>query len=143
MGITENVQLLLEVFSAIERRDDQRFRELLNPDFEIAWPPSLPYGGTSRGVVPAGPTWGATWLPLQPTKAEQRMDPRVVAATDDEVVVLWRQRGINSAGVRFDGEVLGLYKVVGGRLSRAQMFYFDTVPLARFLSQANGQATAP
>src|SRR5262245_58555717 len=143
MGITENVQLLIEVFSAIERRDDQRFRELLNPDFEIAWPPSLPYGGTSRGVIPAGPTWGATWLPLQPTETERRMEPRVVAASDDEVVVLWRQRGINSAGVRFDGEVLGLYKVVGGRLSRAQMFYFDTVPLVRFLSQAKDQATAP
>ncbi len=142
MGINENVTLVLEVFSAIERRDDQRFRELLRPDFEIAWPPSLPYGGTSRGVAPAGPTWGETWLPLQPTEAERRMDPRVVAASDDEVVVLWRQRGVSSAAVRFDGEVLGLYKVVGGKLARAQMFYFDTAPLVGFLAQAKDQAAA-
>ena len=35
------------------------------------------------------------------------MDPRVVAANGDEVVVLWRQRGVSRAGDRFDGEVLG------------------------------------
>jgi ketosteroid isomerase-like protein len=143
MGINENVNLLLEVFSAIERRDDRRFRELLRPDFEIVWPPSLPYGGTSRGVAPAGPTWGGTWLPLQPAEAERRMDPRVVAATEDEVVVLWHQRGVSRAGVRFDGEVLGLYRVVDGRLARAQMFYFDTASVVRFLAQATDQATVP
>jgi ketosteroid isomerase-like protein len=143
MGVKENVKLLLDVFSAIERRDDQRFRELLNPAFEIAWPPSLPYGGTSRGVAPAAPTWGETWLPLQPTEAERRMDPRVVAASDDEVVVLWRQRGVTPAGARFDGEVLGLYEVLDGKLARAQMFYFDTVPLVSFLAQAKGTATVP
>ncbi len=143
MGVNENVKLLLEVFGAIERRDDQRFRELLRPDFEIAWPPSLPYGGTSHGAAPAAPTWGETWLPLQPTEAERRMDPRVVAASEDEVVVLWRQRGVTPAGVRFDGEVLGLYKVLEGKLARAQMFYFDTVPLVSFLAQAKGEATVP
>jgi ketosteroid isomerase-like protein len=42
MGDSENARLLLDVFGAIERRDDQRFRELVTPDFEIAWPPSAP-----------------------------------------------------------------------------------------------------
>lgn len=111
MGISENVKLLLEVFSAIERRDDQQFRELVSPDFEIVWPPSLPYGGTLRGIAPAGPTWGATWLPLQPTEVERRMDARVVAASDDEVVVFWHQRGATPTGIRFDGEVLGLTRL--------------------------------
>jgi ketosteroid isomerase-like protein len=75
---------------------------------------------------------------LQPTAAERRMDPRVVAANDasGEVVVLWRQRGRSPAGERFDGEVLGLYQVRDGRLARAQMFYFDTVALAEFLANA-------
>jgi ketosteroid isomerase-like protein len=140
MTITDNVRLLLDVFSAIERRDDQRFRELLNVDFEIAWPPSLPYGGTSRGVAPASPSWSETWLPLQPTEAERRMDPRVVAASDDEVVVLWRQRGVTAAGTRFDGEALGLYRVRGGKLARAQMFYFDTAQLVGFLTRAKAEA---
>ena len=71
------------------------------------------------------------------------MEPRVVAASEEEVVVLWRQRGVTPAGDRFDGEVLGLYHVRGGKLARAQMFYFDTAALVSFLAKAKGQATAP
>jgi ketosteroid isomerase-like protein len=140
MTVTNNVRLVLDVFSAIEQHDDQRFRELLNPDFEIAWPPSLPYGGMARGAAPPSPSWSDTWLPLQPTAAERRMDARVVAASDDEVVVLWRQRGVTAGGARFDGEVLGLYRVWGGKLAHAQMFYFDTAQLVGFLARAKAEA---
>jgi hypothetical protein len=66
--------LLLDVFSAIERREDQRFRDLVDPDFEIHWPPSLPYGGTARGPRPGVPSWSETWGPLQPTELERNMD---------------------------------------------------------------------
>jgi ketosteroid isomerase-like protein len=133
MGIEENRKLLLSVFSAIEQRNDQRFSELLRPDFDIHWPPSLPYGtGKTR-------TWSDTWNPLQPTKEERRMDPRVVAANENEVVVLWRQRGLSPSGERFDGEVLGLYEVREGKLARAQMFYFDTAAVAAFLARSMTQ----
>src|SRR5438105_14999376 len=133
MRIEENRKLLLRVFSAIEQRNDRRFAELLHPDFEIHWPPSLPYGaGKAR-------TWTETWNPLQPTEVERRMDPRVVAASEDEVILLWRQRGISPSGERFDGEVLGLYEVREGKLARAQMFYFDTEAVARFLAKASEQ----
>jgi len=64
------------------------------------------------------------------------MDPRVVAANEDEVVVLWKQRGLSRSGDRFDGEVLGFYQVREGKLARAQMFYFDTVAVANFLEKA-------
>jgi ketosteroid isomerase-like protein len=64
------------------------------------------------------------------------MDPRVIAATDDEVVVLWRQRGLSPHGTRYDGEVLGLYEVRDRKLSRAQMFYFDAVAVQSFLALA-------
>jgi ketosteroid isomerase-like protein len=37
--VDQNVDVVLEAFSAIERRDDQRFLDLLHPDFEILWPP--------------------------------------------------------------------------------------------------------
>ncbi len=60
MSVQNNVKLLLDVFSAIERRDDERFRELVNPDFEISWPPSLPYGGIARGTALAAPMWTET-----------------------------------------------------------------------------------
>jgi uncharacterized protein len=143
MSTHENVALMLEIFRAIERRDAGRVVELFDPDIVLDWPASLPYGGTSRGLKPTVPSWADTWNPLQPTEAERRMDPRVVAARDDEVVVLWRQRGVSPAGDRFDGEVLGLYQIRENKLVRAQMFYSDTVAVARFLANASGQAVQP
>jgi uncharacterized protein len=135
----KNVEVMLEIFSAIERRDSQRALELFHPDIEFHWPPSLPYGGTSRGLKPSGPTWFETWDTLQPTEAERRMDPRVVAASEEEVVVLWRQRGVGPAGDRIDTPVLGLYQLRDEKLIRAQMFYFDTAAALSFLAKIKGQ----
>ena len=101
MSAEENKELLISVFTAIEQRNDQRFTKLLHPDFEIHWPPSLPYGSGK------GRTWTDTWHPLQPTPQERRMDPRIIAANENEVVVLWWQRGLSPSGERFEGEVLG------------------------------------
>ena len=67
------------------------------------------------------------------------MDPRVVAANENEVVVLWRQRGVSPLGDRFDGKVLGLYRIRDGKLARAQMFYFDTAAVASFLAKAKAK----
>jgi ketosteroid isomerase-like protein len=143
MRSKENIQVMCDIFSAIERRDARRFLARVHPDGEMHWPPSLPYGGTARGLQPAGPTWNTTWRPLQPTEAERRMEPRVVAASAEEVVMLWRQRGMTRAGDRCDEEVLGLYHVCGGQLARAQMFYFDTTALISFLAKAKSPAPAP
>ena len=138
MSSNENMAVMRQIFGAIEQRDAQLFSDLTHPDFEISWPPSLPYGGTYRDrETESGQgrlTWSETWAPLQPTQAERRMDPRVVAASDDEVVVLWRQRGVSPDGQRFDGQVIGLYRVREGKLARAQMFHFDTAALAGFLA---------
>ena len=134
MSVEENKKLLMSVFAAIEQRNDQRFSEFLDADFQIHWPPSLPYGAGKAK------TWSDTWNSLQPTGAERRMDPRVVAVNEDEVVVLWRQRGLSASGDRFDGEVLGLYQVRDGKLARAQMFYFDAVSVANFLEKAMEQS---
>ena len=76
----EHSKTILAIFRAIEERDAAQFRALLQPDFEIQWPSSLPYGGTFRGVDPQPRGWGATWQPLQPTESERKMDPRVIAA---------------------------------------------------------------
>jgi uncharacterized protein len=130
MSVDQNAELLISVFTAIEQRNDQRFAELLHPDFQIHWPPSLPYGmGKER-------TWSDTWHPLQPSAEERRMDPRIIGANEDEVVVLWRQRGLSPSGERFDGEVLGLYQIRDGKLARAQMFYFDTAAVTAFLTKS-------
>jgi ketosteroid isomerase-like protein len=126
----DNRRLILEAFRALEQRDDEKFRALLHPDFEIHWPPSLPYGASG------GSTWSETWGPLQPTEVERKMDPRVVASSGDEVIVLYQQRGVSSTGERFEGEVVGLYQMRDGKLARAQMFYFNTHAVANFLAKA-------
>jgi uncharacterized protein len=133
----DNFSVMLEIFRAIEQRDLQRMLNLCHADVEFQWPPSLPYGGMSRGMKTEGATWADTWIPLQPTEAEQRMDPRVVAASDEEVVVLWRQRGLSPAGDRIDSPVLGLYRIAQGKLAHAQMFYFDPAAVGNFLASAH------
>ena len=137
----DNADLILQVFRAVEQRDAQGLFDLYHPEVEFHDAPSLPYGGTISGrenlrARLAQDSWLTTWGPLQPTEAERRMDPRVVAAGDDEVVVLYRQRAKDATGRSFDGRVLGLYRVRDGRLARAQMFHFDTVAVAGFLAAA-------
>lgn len=131
-----NIRTVLSIFDAVEQRDEQLMQQLCWPDVEFCWPRSLPYGGHFRGATHAGPSWAEFWIPLQPSEQERRMDPRVVAANDTEVVVLWNQRGLSPSGERFDGEVLGLYRLKEGKLERAQMFYFDTAVVAAFLARA-------
>jgi ketosteroid isomerase-like protein len=146
MTIENNVGVMREIFRAIEQRDsdarrmDARQIRLFHPDVEFHWPSFLPYGGVSRGLDRKGPTWASTWNQFQPTEAERRMDPRVVAATDSEVVILWRQRGVSPSGGHLDTEVLGLYELHDGKLTRAQMFYFDPTTVTLFLEDARSIA---
>ena len=140
MGTKESSAVVLEVFDAIERRDQKRIARLFHPSIELHWPPSLPYGGALRPSDRRAPTWEDTWIPLQPTEAERQLSPRVVAADENEVVVLWRQRGLSPRGEHLDTEVLGMYEVRNGKLLRAKMFYFDASAVTEFLAGAKASA---
>jgi ketosteroid isomerase-like protein len=135
-----NVQVVLAAFAAVQARDAQQLIAVCHPQVSFHWPPPLPYAGTVAGPEAARSDrgWSAAWQAFQPTDKERRMDPRVVAATGSEVVVLWHQRGVASSGKRFDGEVLGLYEVRDNALARGQMFYFDPVAAQRFLESSGG-----
>jgi uncharacterized protein len=134
MSRDENVSVVLECFAAVEHRDEQRQRQVFHPDVEFHWPPGLL--DSRRAEDGERSSFEEVWDPLQPTDQERSMDPRVVAAGDDEVVVLWQQRGLDAAGTAFECPVLGLYLVRDGKLAQAQMFYFDTIATAEFLSRA-------
>jgi ketosteroid isomerase-like protein len=142
--MTENLDVVLAAFRAVEERDREGLFALYHPEVEFVEAPSLPYGGTFRGreqiqnQSERAPdrTWLGTWGPLQPTEAERSMDPRPIAAGGDEVVVLYRMRAVAPNGERFDAPVLGLYEVRDGKFARAQMFHFDTAAVVAFLTQA-------
>ena len=130
--------VVLQAFRAVERRDREGLLRLYHPEVEFYEAPSLPYGRTLRGQeeVAQDDAWLETWGPLQPSEAERSMSPRAVAATDREVVVLYRQRALDRAGARFDAPVLGLYEVRDGKFARAQMFHYDTAAVVDFLTRA-------
>lgn len=132
----DNESLMLELFAAIENRDFERVLQIYDPEVEFYWPPGLPYGASGRGGEPDEATWQSTWLPLQPEPSDRRMDPRVIGSRDDEVAILYHQRGRDSKGNVIDDEVIGLYKVVHGKLRRAQMFHFDESSVVAFLQSA-------
>ena len=134
----DNETLVLDLVHAIENRDLQRILQIYDPDVEFHWPPALPYGGSTTGYQAdtGKPTWQSVWLPLQPEPSDRRMEPRVIANRDDEVAVVYHQRGRDAKGRTFDGEVIGLYTVTAGKLKRAQMFYFDEQACVRFLENA-------
>ena len=127
----------MAVFTAVEQRDDDALGRLCHPDVEFCWPPPLPYGGSVRGLARRGEGWAAYWERLQPTADLRRLQPRVIAAAGQEVVVLWQQRGLTPAGDSLDSEVLGLYRVREGKLARAQMFHFDPASVCGFLARAS------
>jgi hypothetical protein len=87
--------IVMAAFAAVGRCEERRLAELYHPEVEFRWPPALPYGGSYHGAVAlqAGDRTGfdQIWDPLQPTRHKRLMDPRVVAGTDQEVVVLWHQ----------------------------------------------------
>jgi ketosteroid isomerase-like protein len=143
--VKANEALVLDMFRAVEERDVERILEIYHPDVEFVWPPSLPgFGGTYRGpeVLDMNMAFASAWDPVQPTDETRRIEKRVIASNDVEVVVHYHQRGIDPSGRSCDSEVLGLYRVENGKVTRLQMFHFDPEQVADFLTRsAAGRST--
>lgn len=139
-----DAEVALGVIRAVQERDAERLSELVHDDIQLHDALSLPYGGITEGKAsiqeqaerPSETTWLGTWGPVQPTDAERRMDPRVIAENDGEVVVLYHQRALAPDGERFDSPVIGMYDVREAKLARAQMFHYDTAAINAFLERA-------
>lgn len=138
MNTLTDEQVVLAAISAVERRDRDALDELYHPDVEFSWPPGLPYSGRHRGAAVADMSlqYATTWIPLQPTDEERRMDPVVVAAADGAVVARYQVRGVDFHGNRFETPTLARYTVRDGRLASAEMYHFDLTGLQRFLTGA-------
>lgn len=81
---------MLEVFEAIERRDNKRHLELCLPDVGVLLARNPPVWRAVQWSNRGGSGWAEIWIPLQPTEAERSMDPRVVAARDSEAAYAGR-----------------------------------------------------
>jgi uncharacterized protein len=135
MNTEERVRVVLDAFDAVERRDRARLDALYHPEVEFHWPSAL------LGA------WGVdarmeSWDRFQPTAKERRMDPCVLAAGDDDVVVQWHFRARGPKAELFDALVLGDYRVRDGKLAYARMFFFDGASVIDFLSRTQ-RAPAP
>ena len=136
------VDVVLQVFRSVEERNPQLAAEIYHDDLEFHWPRPLPYAGSSYGLqasVERRPGWAETWDPFQ-REPDRGLGARVVASSEDEVVVLWHQRGRDRGVRELDTPVRGLYRVRDGKLARAQMFYFDPLAAAGFLTEAIASA---
>src|SRR6266496_3642351 len=129
MSGTASTNIVLEAFEAVERRDERRLAQLYHPEVEFHWPPSLPSGGSWRSIAglrirPEQPGTRSGILCSRPGKSGG-WTSWPVAATGQEVVVLWHQRGLKPAGQRLDMEALGLYEVRDGKFERLHVQPLD------------------
>ena len=123
-----NEEIILDVFEALERRDRKTLFDLWHDDIELHDAEPLPYADQAAGKqamwkqLEEAPhkTWIGTWGPLQPTEAERRLDPRIVASRGEEVVVQYTTRAVSPDGERFESDVLGIYVIRDGQAALGQ-----------------------
>jgi ketosteroid isomerase-like protein len=133
--VTESEEIVLEAFAAVDARDDGRLKRISHPEASFVWPESLQPSQFRTVEGKVATSWEEVWEPFQPLPefVTRKMSAQIVASSGTQVAVLWHQRGINRRGERFDCEVLGLYEVRDRLLYRAQMFYFDSAAVRKFL----------
>ena len=135
----ETIEAVRRLFSAVEERDLAGVLAAYDENIVIREAESLPYGGEFHGheggerhALKALEVWGN----LQPAD-ERTLIAKFLDAGDDYVIVLWRQRGINSRGEKFDAPVVSVYKMRGSKIVESQMFHADTKTLVKFLAGEN------
>ena len=135
----ETIEAVRRLFRAVEERDLAGVLAAYDENIVIREAESLPYGGEFHGheggerhALKALEVWGN----LQPAD-ERTLLAKFLDAGDDYVIVLWRQRGVNSRGEKFDAPVVSVYKMRGSKIVESQMFHADTKALVQFLAGEN------
>lgn len=104
----------------------------------ISEAPTLPYGGEYvglPGIAAHAQGYAGAWGPLQRPEL-QDLNPTFIAQ-DDQVIVLWRQRGENPrTGETFDMPATSVYRMAHGRVLESRMFHFDVASVSAFLDRA-------
>jgi ketosteroid isomerase-like protein len=143
--MSEKGDLVRRLFKAVEARDAAAVVSCYADDVEIHEAESLPYGGVYRGRDGALRHWERVidaWRPFQ-RDLRTNLSAVFVDGDGDTVAVLFRARGINASGDRFEAPEVGIYQVRDRRIVRSQMFHADTASVVRFLAgEGAGHAAA-
>jgi ketosteroid isomerase-like protein/uncharacterized protein YciI len=139
-----NIDLVRRLFALVESRGDPAdlatrlaaYEANYDQDVVIHEPLSLPYGGDYSGdgaVARHAHGYNTAWEGLQ-SDSDRGLEPKFFA-DQNQVVVLWRQKGRSSCGQRFDMEAASVYRIKDGRVVDARMFHFDTASVRDFLER--------
>ena len=133
--VSEKAQLVRRLFAAVEALDAAAVVACYADEVEIHEAASLPYGGVYRGRDAGLRHWEAVTGAWAPFKAGLKPDlsATFIDGDGDTVAVLFRARGVDAAGNRFDEPEVGIYTVRDGAIVRSQMFHADTMAVGAFL----------
>ena len=117
--VERNVETVMRLFRAVEKRDFEPMYEIYDTAVEVNEAHCLPYGGSYRGhegIVEHGLRYVAAWDHLQ-TADDRRLGAEFVGL-GDRVLVRWRQKA-HAGGHSIDHPVVSDYLLGTGRSSRA------------------------
>lgn len=136
----QNAINIVMVLDAVERRDKEAMTALYHPQIEFRFPEQLPYGGchTGSGVAALGELFTSVWDALQPTPDDRKLEYRVIAASNDDVITRYFLKGRNRRGRTIRSDTLARYTMRAGLLVRAQMYHYELAELVDFLSDSAG-----
>ena len=129
----ENVEVIKELFEAVERRDAAGVLGVYDENVVIRESSSLPYGGEFQGLEGAlkhAQGYTKIWDDLQ-TPVERKTDAKFLDA-GDYVVVLWRQRAVKK-DQNLNLSAASVYKMREGKIVESEMFQ-DTAAILEFLN---------
>jgi uncharacterized protein len=133
--VSEKCQLVRRLFEAVEARDAAAVVACYANEVEIHEAQSLTYGGVYAGPGAGLRHWEAVtsaWAPFKAGLAPD-LDATFIDGEGDTVAVLFRARGIDGSGDRFDAPEVGIYTARDGAIVRSQMFHADSAAVAAFL----------
>jgi uncharacterized protein (DUF1330 family)/ketosteroid isomerase-like protein len=127
--------VIRDLFAAVQARDLDRVLAAYDEDAVIREFGSLPHCGTHRGrdeIGAAAMRWARTWLRHQ-GPAERPLEPEFMRCSDASVVVRWRLKArAGDSVLRLD--VVDVYRLRGGKIVEADIFYSDTAQALKFLA---------
>jgi ketosteroid isomerase-like protein len=137
--VTEDVEVVRRLFTAVEERDFGGLLSCYSDDVEINEAAVLPWGGVWRGrdgVAAHAAEFMRTWGALQGPQ-ELQLDAQFFSDGAGTVCAVFRHCGVDPAsGACFDAPEVGVYQVRDGRVVKSQMFHADSAAVVAFLSNA-------